>query len=721
MADGQGRGRRRASRGLAVLGALLLLIGAVFLYARHAIFDAEGFSDRAIEAVEDERVREPLAEEIVDQLIRNSDPDLVNARPVLVSVTSSILGNRAFDAVLAEAAERAHRTLFTRDGDALVLNLVDGAALAIDGLRTVSPALAKDLPEDASARLNDLVASDVAVALVTTAEDVRFLGLALPALGLLALVLAVVVDRDRRRALLAVALSVAVASGAGLALFLVGRAIVLSQIDEALRDAGAAVWDAYLGDLRTWFILGLGAGLLLAAAVSARRRIDAAEPLRSLGNAVSRPVSARARLARALLILALGVLIVLSPRSAVYLLAVAAGSYAIFFALTELLFLIAPPDEEPAARRGARRFLRPALAAAALVAVVATATAVFLDGDDRERPGVRPAASIERCNGFAELCDRRIDEVVFPGVHNAMSAAEDGFLIANNRKGVTDQLAGGARALLIDAHWGRAVEGRSTVVTDLEAEGGVGKAREQAIEATSEDFVEAAERLIQRQALGEAGGGELGVYFCHVFCELGATPAADLFGEVREFVESHPDEIVLLVVEDYVPPKEIEEAVTESGLIDYVYTPRPGKPLPTLRQMAASGKRVIVMAENQPGGSEVPWYVGAFDYAQETPYTFKSVGELAAKASCDPNRGSPGNPLFQLNHWIEKMPRSPKTAGQVNSFEFLGRRAKLCQRQRDMLPNWIAVDFWEEGDLFEVANELNGTGRNAQPEYAETG
>ena len=89
-----------------------------------------------------------------------------------------------------------------------------------------------------------------------------------------------------------------------------------------------------------------------------------------------------------------------------------------------------------------------------------------------------------------------------------MSAAEDGYLLANNRKAIPDQLEAGIRNLLIDAHWGLSKEGRGTIVTDLEAEGGTGKARQAAIEATGEDFVETAERLIQRQALGEVGGGK---------------------------------------------------------------------------------------------------------------------------------------------------------------------------------------------------------------------
>lgn len=67
------------------------------------------------------------------------------------------------------------------------------------------------------------------------------------------------------------------------------------------------------------------------------------------------------------------------------------------------------------------------------------------------------------------------------------------------------------------------------------------------------------------------------------------------------------------------------------------------------------------------------------------------------------------------------MPRSPKTAARVNSFGFLDGRAEECEELRDRLPNWLAVDFWEEGDLFGVAQAMNGLDRDAVPEYAETG
>src|SRR5262245_36518589 len=117
--------------------------------------------------------------------------------------------------------------------------------------------------------------------------------------------------------------------------------------------------------------------------------------------------------------------------------------------------------------------------------------------------------------------------------------------------------------------------------------------------------------------------------------------------------------------------------------------------------MIDSDERLFVMAEVNSGRGKYPWYHGGFnDIAQETPYTFNSVKELEDyDFSCRQNRGRPANPMFQLNNWIEKLPRSPETAAKVNGFEFLKQRARTCERRRGLLPNLIAVDYYDQGDM----------------------
>ena len=128
------------------------------------------------------------------------------------------------------------------------------------------------------------------------------------------------------------------------------------------------------------------------------------------------------------------------------------------------------------------------------------------------------------------------------------------------------------------------------------------------------------------------------------------------------------------------------------------------------------------MAERNGGDGEFPWYFEGFELTQENPFTFHSVAELKDfNYACSPNRGDGSNPLFQLNHWIEKLPRSPDTAAKVNAFEFLKRGARECERRRGLTPNIVAVDYYDKGDLEEVTRVLNGIPRDGKPSYRQTG
>jgi hypothetical protein len=70
-------------------------------------------------------------------------------------------------------------------------------------------------------------------------------------------------------------------------------------------------------------------------------------------------------------------------------------------------------------------------------------------------------------------------------------------------------------------------------------------------------------------------------------------------------------------------------------------------------------------------------------------------------------RGIADAPLFQLNHWIT--PASRNASAEVNQYDFLIGRARACEEIRDRVPNLLAVDFYESGDLFRVTRALNAS------------
>jgi hypothetical protein len=168
------------------------------------------------------------------------------------------------------------------------------------------------------------------------------------------------------------------------------------------------------------------------------------------------------------------------------------------------------------------------------------------------------------------------------------------------------------------------------------------------------------------------------------------------------------------VNQDYIRPADYVKAINQAGLGPYVFKGPDGSNWPTLREMIDTGQQIVFLAENHAGAA--PWYRLAYTgLVEETPYTFRGSRPLTdpanLDATCRPNRGTEGSPLFLLNHWVstDPVPR-PSDALKVNAYETLLARARRCQQIRHHLPNLLAVNFYKEGDVFRVVNTLNGIG-----------
>jgi hypothetical protein len=202
------------------------------------------------------------------------------------------------------------------------------------------------------------------------------------------------------------------------------------------------------------------------------------------------------------------------------------------------------------------------------------------------------------------------------------------------------------------------------------------------------------------------------MYLCHTFCELGATPLASVLDDIHTFLVNHPTEVLVIVNQDFVSPADFVGALRTAGLTDYAFDPPRDAPWPTLRELIEHDQRLVVMAENQAGAA--PFYQLAYEHLMhETPFSFGAAGELTTPATlpatCRPNRGPDGAPLFLVNHWINTDPAPrPSNASLVNAYAPLLARARTCERIRGDRVNLLAVDFYERGDLFKVVDTLNG-------------
>jgi hypothetical protein len=291
-----------------------------------------------------------------------------------------------------------------------------------------------------------------------------------------------------------------------------------------------------------------------------------------------------------------------------------------------------------------------------------------------------------RCNGFVALCDRRVDQVVFAGTHNSMSSADAGFVWPNQDGGLARQLADGVHAFLIDTH-------------DWETPS--------AYAAFTRSLAPADRAAIAGVAASPAP--HPGAYLCHVVCTLGAIDLTDGLRTFAAFLATHPNEVLILDIEDYVSPEDTAAAFRDSGLIDDVYTHPEGTPWPTLRELITAHHRVIVGAEH--AGTPSNWYQHFYGIAWDTPYQFIAATDF----DCAVYRGSTANPLLLVNHWIANRAPSRADALQVNRLDVLLGRAEQCQIQHGKLPNIIAVNFYATGDLFQAVDTLNGMANEAAP------
>jgi hypothetical protein len=350
--------------------------------------------------------------------------------------------------------------------------------------------------------------------------------------------------------------------------------------------------------------------------------------------------------------------------------------------------------------RGGVRWWRVAALTAGLVVVIGVGAALTT----RSAANNAAAAGETRCNGHEELCDRRLDEVVFATSHNSMSAArEPGWLFGEHLGGIRAQLEFGVRGFLIDTHYGVpsgiSVPGSGTqlIITDAGRE----VHRSALTEPPDPQRAQQADQLSREVPIG-ASGATPDVYLCHNYCELGATRFADALTQYKQFLDRNPNEVIILFLEDYVTTADSEKAFQEAGLLDHVWTVEPGASLPTLREMIEAQRQVLVLSEHLSGPPA--WYHRGFELSEETPYTFTSAEEF----SCEPNRGGTGKPLFLMNHWLTSGSPDRNASARANSADLLMDRVRACEEARGRRVNMIGVNFYDSGDLLRVVDELNG-------------
>ncbi|MFC7492653.1 MULTISPECIES: hypothetical protein [unclassified Nocardioides] len=655
------------------VGALLLLVGTVAGIVNREVMDTDRFVAHADAVRSDPDVAREIGALLAARLIEQ-EPDLVAIRPLVETIATGLVGSSALGAPVRVGVAPLHEALVDGDDDPVVLRLADLAAVLVAAVAVVAPDVVVGVPPDLDVRLSELGGGGYDAGTVGLAHHVGVLAWLCPLLGLALLAAAGALAHPTQRvrgALLDLGRG-ALGTGTALALLLLTVGVAVARDDrDTLADAlRRAVWAELSGTF--WVAAALaaagGAAVVLAVgSVSAR--------LRALLGAVVMGVA--------------GLALLLDPAAVAAAFAVLAG---VGLVAAAVVIVVVRVLDTSAILVGAT------VAAAVLVAGLAVGAA---PADDRPTPA---AADGTACNGEVELCSRAYDEVAYPATHNSMSAAsEPGWFFPEQPDGIVDQLDHGIRVLLIDSWYGRETD-RSGVVATARVN------RDEAIaEATLAFGAPAVESALRLQAAaGLTPHGPVRTYLCHGMCELGATRWIESLRGVRAWLDAHPREVVTVFVQDQVTPEDTAQEFATAGLLPYVAVPPGDGDWPTLGQMIESGRRLVVLMEDHGGGAAYPWLGEGFDLAQDTPFLFRTPDALIDDPDrCAPNRGLPDAPLFLVNHWVTNKTAEVTNATRVNARAVLQARVEECEAQRGQLPNFVAVDFYDRGDLFDVVAELN--------------
>ena len=324
--------------------------------------------------------------------------------------------------------------------------------------------------------------------------------------------------------------------------------------------------------------------------------------------------------------------------------------------------------------------------AAMIVVVVLTA-----DGRRRARRRTTPTEPrrtrpTRAATATSSCAAQPLNQVVWPASHNAMSSAAYNFLGAEHTITIPEQLNAGARFLMLDAYYGYDDDG--LVRTNLA--GGVD--RKQLEKERGEDAVRALDRLGALTGTADTSGKKQDIYFCHDFCELGAVPASEVFGDIGDFLDRNLTDVVILDVEDYVKPKDLKPALDRRRPLRPRVDAEPGadrrwplattwwcptnkdddrEPAPADRDEREARRRVAVAARRRTDCSR----------------RRRSRSPRSTTSTASPNRGGTDKPFFIVNHWLRPDgPPDPVAAGKVNSQKVLTERLQQCIAQRAAAP-----------------------------------
>jgi hypothetical protein len=259
--------------------------------------------------------------------------------------------------------------------------------------------------------------------------------------------------------------------------------------------------------------------------------------------------------------------------------------------------------------------------------------------------------------------------------HNAFSNHEDGWIYAQQAMSISHQFEYGVRSFMVDLHW-YDPDGKPSATSYL---------------ALCHD------RCTKSLVSG--------------FTSLTPpTKVFDFFVQVATLLRNNPQDIITLHFESYSQSlgrplthsgwRALQRLFKASGLIAYLSTISPNDSKLTLGYMRANNKRLVVFSDRRADTidpSSPQNSTGIFHTTEymETEYNLRAFSQCEIRKD---NRALIPTNLFVMNHFHRaSYVGSSKDYNQMNDYSRIAARVNLCRSQNGIFPNFIPVDFVEEG------------------------
>ena len=234
---------------------------------------------------------------------------------------------------------------------------------------------------------------------------------------------------------------------------------------------------------------------------------------------------------------------------------------------------------------------------------------------------------------------QRYDEICWACSHNSMNNKEDGWVLPNQTFSLKHQLEQGIHAQMWDV-W-----------------------------------------MDKNQVVLQHGAGLASL--------LGQSDLAPALAGLKTYLDKNKEAVITLIFESYVPALRLAQEIEKAGLEPYAHTQIVGEKWPTLQEMRAKNRRLVLFVDRHEADAP-SWLLPLWKHAFDTPWEASKPEDLKNTVK----RGSPQNSLLIVNHFLASPFPSPENSLKANQPDFIQKRFADIEKTLEHRPNFWVLDFY---------------------------